>query len=166
MTEAKTRKKPRWKDELIYTIYDALRNSATKEEFVEYMQYHGYDVKWDKDRYKYITFTTPEGIKVRDNKLFDECLLKDNLELYFMMGGCYGELAGEYLDYETPEHAGWMTKTNSSGLVELMGDIFSMIKDEPGYDPPKLNEMSQAEKALIEKILGRKITKELEKSLF
>ena len=78
ITEPKTRKKPRWKDELIYMIYDALRNSATKEDFVEYMEYHGYGVKWDKDRYKYITFTTPEGIKVRDNKLFDECLLKEN----------------------------------------------------------------------------------------
>ena len=158
MTVPKTRKKPRWKDELIYTIYDTLQNSATKEEFVEYMQHHGYDVKWDKDRYKYITFTTPEGMKVRDSKLFDECLLKDTLELYFLMGGCYGELAGEYLDYETPDHPDWMTKTNSDGLVELMGDIFSMIEDEPGYDPPKLNEMSQAEKAQIEKILGRKIT--------
>ena len=158
ITEPKTRKKPRWKDELIYTIYDALRNSATKEEFVEFMQNHGYDVKWDKDRYKYITFTTPEGMKVRDNKLFDECLLKDNLELYFLMGGCCGELAGDYLDYETPEHDDWMTKTNSDGLIEMIGDIFTMIEDEPGYDPPKLNEMSQAEKAQIEKILGRKIT--------
>ena len=158
MTEPKTRKKPRWKDELIYTIYDALRNSATKEEFIEFMQYHGYDVKWDKDRYKYITFTTQEGMKVRDNKLFDECLLKDNIELYFMMGGCYGELAGDYLDYETPEHPEWMTKTNSTGLVEFLGDIFTMIEDEPGYKPPQLNEMSQAEKREIEKILGRKIT--------
>ena len=158
ITEPKTRKKPRWKDELVYMIYDALRNSATKEEFVEFMQYHGYDVKWDKDRYKYITFTTPEGMKVRDNKLFDECLLKDNLELYFLMGGCCGELAGDYLDYETPEHPDWMTKTNSNDLIEMIGDFFTMIEDEPGYDPPKLNEMSQAEKAQIEKILGRKIT--------
>ncbi|MBR1532883.1 MAG: relaxase/mobilization nuclease domain-containing protein [Ruminococcus sp.] len=159
ITEPKTKKKQRWKDELVYMIYDALRSSATKEDFVEFLQYHGYDVKRE-DKYKYITFTTPEGIKVRDNKLFDECLLKDNLELYFLMGGCYGELAGDYLDYETPDHPEAATMTLSTGLVEMMGDIFSMIKDEPGYTPPRLNEISQAKKARIEKILGRKITNE------
>lgn len=51
-----------------------------------------------------------------------------------------------------------MTKTNSNALIEMIGDFFTIIEDEPGYDPPKLNEMSQAEKAQIEKILGRKIT--------
>ena len=33
---------------------------------IEYMRYHGYDVQWE-DKYKYITFTSPEGWKVRDN---------------------------------------------------------------------------------------------------
>ena len=55
-------------------------------------------------------------------------------------------------------HNHLIMKTNSSGLVEMIGDFLCTIEDEPGYDPPKLNEMSQAEKTLIEKILGRKIT--------
>ena len=36
--------------------------------------------------------TTPEKIKCRDNKLFDETLLRENMENYFAMGGC------DYLD--------------------------------------------------------------------
>ena len=159
ITEPKTKKKSRWKDDLIDLLYDALRNTATKEDFIEFMEFHGYKVKWE-DKYKYITFTAPDGIKVRDSKLFDECLLKDNLELYFMTGGCYGELAGVYLDYETPVHPETATMTLSTGLIEMMGDILSAIKDEPGYTPQHLNEMSQTEKAAIEKILGRKITNE------
>ena len=38
--------------------------------------------------------------------------------------------------------------------------MFCAIEDEPGYTPQQLNEMSQAEKAAIEKILGRKISNE------
>lgn len=35
-----------------------------------------------------ITYTTPENIKCRDNKLFDDTLLRENMEHYFTMGGC------------------------------------------------------------------------------
>ena len=73
----------------------------TIEGFIGYMENHGYGVRWKADR-KYITFTTPDGIKVRDNKLFDERLLKDNLELYYAMGGCLGPMTNEYAFYKTP----------------------------------------------------------------
>ena len=46
------------------------------------MEMHGYKVDWKKD-HKYITFTTPDGHKCRDNKLFAEQLLRKNLEIYF-----------------------------------------------------------------------------------
>ena len=159
VTEVKTKKRARWKDELIETLYDALENTASKDEFIEYMELHGYKVKWE-DKYKYITFTTPEGIKVRDNKLFNECFLKHNLELYFLSGGCMGGLPMDYLNYVTPEHPYKVDRTMSTGLFEMLCEMFSAIEDEPGYTPQQLNEMSQAEKAAIEKILGRKITNE------
>ena len=41
---------------------------------------------------KYITYTTPENIRCRDNKLFDQTLLRSSMEAYFDMGGC------EYLE--------------------------------------------------------------------
>ena len=39
----------------------------------------GYGVKWI-DRYKYITYTTPDGQRFRDNRLFDDKYLKENME--------------------------------------------------------------------------------------
>ena len=77
VTETKTKnpRNARWKRDLIETASYAIGWSATKEEFIEYMREHGYKVQWE-DKYKYITFTTPEGYKVRDNKLFDERFLK------------------------------------------------------------------------------------------
>lgn len=83
----------------------------------------GYGVQWE-DRCKYITFTTPEGWKVRDNKLFDERFL-NNLELYFAMGGCDGAMLDTYCDYVTPYHDDSFTMTCIDGLINFLGDILS-----------------------------------------
>ncbi len=37
----------------------------------------------------------------RNNKLFDERLLKENLERYFELGGCYNLMAKDYQEYRT-----------------------------------------------------------------
>ena len=50
------------------------------------MKNMGYGVKWEPGQ-KYITYTTPDNIRCRDNKLFDQTLLRGNMELYFAMGG-------------------------------------------------------------------------------
>lgn len=52
---------------------------------------YGYKVRWEPNQ-KYITYTTPENIRCRDNKLFDQTLLRSSMEAYFDMGGC------EYLE--------------------------------------------------------------------
>ena len=161
VTEAKTKstRNAQWKRQLIETASYAIGWSATKEEFIEYMREHGYDVKWE-DKYKYITFTTPEGYKVRDNKLFDERFLKDNLELYFAMGGCDGAMLDTYCDYVTPYHDDSFTMTSSDGLINLLGDILSSIPEGFYYQPHYINEMNTMEKLRLEKILGRKISNE------
>lgn len=41
-----------------------------------------YSVRWTDER-KYITYTTPEGFKCRDNKLHEEKYLKENMEYEF-----------------------------------------------------------------------------------
>ena len=123
------------------------------------MREHGYNVKWE-DKYKYITFTTPEGWKVRDNKLFDERFLKDNLELYFAMGGCDGAMLDTYCDYVTPYHDDSYTMTCSDGLINLLGDILSTVPPGCCYHPKYICEISTAEKERIEKILGRRICNE------
>ena len=68
-----------------------MENCANRQEFIEFLQEYGYQVQWEPGK-KYITFTTPENIKCRDNKLFDQTLLRKNMEAYFAMGGC------EYLE--------------------------------------------------------------------
>ncbi len=88
ITEAKANRydQPQWKKKLKAQIKKALEFSYDKAEFIKIMEIHGYKVKWE-DEHKYITFTTPEGYVCRDNKLFDNTLLRKNLELYFEMGG-------------------------------------------------------------------------------
>lgn len=161
VTETKTKnpRHSRWKRDLIETASYAIGWSATKEEFIEYMREHGYDVQWE-DKYKYITFTTPEGYKVRDSKLFDERFLKNNLELYFAMGGCDGEMLDTYCDYVTPYHDDSFTMTSTDGLITLLGDILSSVPADYYYQPHYINEMNTTEKLRLEKILGRKISNE------
>lgn len=56
--------------------------SRTKQQFTDQMQKLGYGVKWI-DRYKYITYTTPDGQWFRDNRLLEDKYLKKNMEELF-----------------------------------------------------------------------------------
>lgn len=49
-------------------VSNSLKKSKTKEEFIKSMEQKGYKVNW-KDTRKYITFTTPEGKKIRNSNL-------------------------------------------------------------------------------------------------
>ena len=77
---------PTWKRRLTDHIKEAMEQSRTQQEFVAYMSAYGYDVKWEPHQ-KYITYTTPENIRCRDSKLFDQTLKRENMELYFRLGG-------------------------------------------------------------------------------
>lgn len=121
------------------------------------MREHGYNVKWE-DKYKYITFTTPDNHVCRDKSLFDERLLKDNLEVYFALGGAGSELYDEYNDYKTPAHTHDAGRTVTTGLISLLGDLLSIAPPEDDYEPNPTKELSTAEKLRLEKILGRKIS--------
>jgi len=101
-TEAKAsrHKWPEWKKKLRRLALYAMLHSHDKAEFIRIMGTQGYKVKWE-GKYKYITFTTPEGNVCRNNKLFDERLLKENLERYFELGGCYSLTAKDYQGYRT-----------------------------------------------------------------
>lgn len=71
-----------WKFKLINAIDLSLAESNTKQEFIKQMNKLGYQINWTDTR-KYITYTTPEGYKCRDNKLFDEKYLKGEMENKF-----------------------------------------------------------------------------------
>ena len=80
-----------WKLRLMNTIDECMKYAADKDAFVSLMASEGYQVRWESSR-KYITYTTPENVRCRDNKLFDQTLLRSSMEAYFDMGGC------EYLE--------------------------------------------------------------------
>lgn len=71
-----------WKFKLINAIDLSIAESTCKENFIKLMNKLGYQVNWTDTR-KYITYTTPEGYKCRDNKLYEEKYTKGVMENEF-----------------------------------------------------------------------------------
>ena len=71
-----------WKLRLMNTIDECMKYAADKDAFVSLMASEGYAVRWESSR-KYITYTTPAGLKCRDNKLHEEKYCKEAMEHEF-----------------------------------------------------------------------------------
>ena len=71
-----------WKLRLMNTIDECMKYAADKDAFVSLMASEGYAVCWESSR-KYITYTTPDGMKCRDNKLHEEKYCKEAMEHEF-----------------------------------------------------------------------------------
>ena len=71
-----------WKLRLMNTIDECMKYAADKDAFVSLMASEGYAVHWESGR-KYITYTTPDGLKCRDNKLHEEKYCKEAMEHEF-----------------------------------------------------------------------------------
>lgn len=71
-----------WKLRLMNTIDECMKYAADKDAFVSLMASEGYAVRWESGR-KYITYTTPDGLKCRDNKLHEEKYCKEAMEHEF-----------------------------------------------------------------------------------
>ena len=71
-----------WKMQLINAIDYSMEFSLTKKDFISNMNSLGYQVNWTDTR-KNITYTTPTGMKCRDNKLYDIKYLKENMQNEF-----------------------------------------------------------------------------------
>ncbi len=71
-----------WKFLLMNTIDQCMRYAATKEEFISLMESEGYQVRWTDSR-KNITYTTPKGMKCRDDRLHEEKYTKEVMEHEF-----------------------------------------------------------------------------------
>lgn len=133
---------PIWKKKLRGAIKKAMEFSYTREDFIRCMEILGYKVKWEEG-HKHITYTTPENYKCRDNKLFDQTLLRENMESYFDMGGC------EYLQsrrYDEP-------RTSVDDAVCGLASIFAAF-DTGDNDRFHLETVHHSEKE-IERILAR-----------
>ena len=89
---------------LMNTIDQCMRYASTKEEFLSLMESEGYQVHWTDGR-KNITYTTPTGMKCRDDRLHETKYTKEIMEHEFQIraeivsGGIEG--AERSADYDT-----------------------------------------------------------------
>ena len=71
-----------WKLRLMNTIDECMKYAADRDTFVSLMASEGCAVRWENGR-KYITYTTPEGMRCRDSKLHEEKYCKEAMEYEF-----------------------------------------------------------------------------------
>ena len=71
-----------WKFRLMNTIEQCMMYAASREEFLSLMRSEGYAVCWIASR-KYITYTTPQGMRCRDDRLHENKYRKEQMEREF-----------------------------------------------------------------------------------
>ena len=71
-----------WKLRLMNAIDECIKYASDKDAFVSLMASEGYAVRWESGR-KYITYTTPDSMRCRDNKLHEEKYCKEAMEHEF-----------------------------------------------------------------------------------
>lgn len=152
VTEAKTRRNrnPKWKQIIIEDALTAMAESYSMDEYISKLKELGIYVSYNPD-YKYMTYSDAEGHKCRDAKLFDERLLKKNLELYFDLGGAETLIGDTILEYETPRSGNC-----TDGLTDLITNFIDTIQaDEEEYDDTYyIHDRKKLEK-IVEKMRAR-----------
>lgn len=152
VTEAKTRRNrnPKWKQIIIEDALTAMAESYSMDEYISKLKELGIYVSYNPE-YKYMTYSDAEGHKCRDAKLFDERLLKKNLELYFDLGGAETLIGDTILDYETPKSGNC-----TDGLTDLITNFIDTIQaDEDEYDDAYyIHDRKKLEK-IVEKMRAR-----------
>lgn len=71
-----------WKLRLMNAIDECMKYAADKDAFISLMASEGYAVRWERGR-KYITYTTPDGMRCRDSKLHEKKYCKEAMEHEF-----------------------------------------------------------------------------------
>ena len=79
-----------WKFELLGVITQLMKKCGSKKEFIRKLKEKGYTVRWEPQQ-KTMTYTCPNGMKVRDNKLHDARFLKEAMENEFRIREQYLE---------------------------------------------------------------------------
>ena len=71
-----------WKMDLMNTIDLVMKQARSQEHFCRLMKNKGYSVRWEEQR-KYITYTCPNGMKCRDNRLHEDRYRKEKMQREF-----------------------------------------------------------------------------------
>ena len=134
-----------WKLRLMNTIDECMKYAADKDAFVSLMASEGYAVCWESGR-KYITYTTPDGLKCRDNKLHEEKYCKEAMEHEFRIRA---ELVKRKLrraeetdgGIEADESAEQRAAANSADDPAHCDPVRSAAGDEQIYGAGRQNEL-------------------------
>lgn len=98
----------------------AVAISRSQKQFVEQMNKLGYGVKWI-EHYKYITYTTPDGQRFRDNRLPDDKYLKTNMEELFAYE--YGAVKTDQQNRtDNPADSSCLDRTNTANLSSAQAE--------------------------------------------
>lgn len=141
-----------WKFRLMNTIDECMRHARTRDEFLALMRSEGYEVKWTDTR-KSITYTTPTGMKCRDDRLHSEKYLKENMEYEFRIREeiIYGRTHGkepsraDSADHTAADHAGADSASGSTSYERGMvgDDGLSLHSGLPRRETDQLSEEAQ-----------------------
>jgi len=109
-----------WKLRLMNTIDECMKYAADRDAFVSLMASEGYAVRWEDTR-KYITYTTPDGMRCRDNKLHEEKYCKEAMEREFRIRAEIVSARTQAAQHPADSAAGAGTTSRSVSLENRLG---------------------------------------------
>ena len=115
-----------WKLRLMNAIDECMKYAADKDAFISLMESEGYQVRWESGR-KYITYTTPEGMRCRDSKLHEEKYCKEVMEHEFRV---QAEIIHGRAEGPQPRRCGEAEKSAEQRTAE-----YTDTADAPHRDP-------------------------------
>ena len=71
-----------WKMDLMNIIDLVMKQARSQKDFCRLMKSKGYSVRWEEHK-KYITYTCPNGMKCRDNRLHEDRYRKEKMQHEF-----------------------------------------------------------------------------------
>ena len=118
-----------WKFRLMNTIDQCMKYAETREDFISLMENEGYQVRWTESR-KNITYTTPGGMKYRDDWLHDKKYTKEVMEDEFRIRA---EVVRRGIEVaESPQDHAAAASTHASGASAPAG----VGRAAGGAEPP------------------------------
>lgn len=110
-----------WKFRLMNTIDACMRCARTRDAFIALMKSEGYQVRWEANR-KSITYTTPNGMKCRDDRLHDEKYLKEAMEREFKIRAEIISGTAQAAQHTGAANAAARSTSHAGGMVGAVGD--------------------------------------------
>jgi hypothetical protein len=136
-----------WKKELWLVVSHCIEHSVSRKDFIAKMNKIHYQVSWSDTR-KYVTFTTPDGKKCRNNKLYPpEAFTKEAMEHTFTLNNRYENKKDLDDTFELLLQAAFLLSENEEKadaiypLSQLEGEARNEAYEEQrkgcGYEPQR-----------------------------